>query len=82
VPPFLTLALYGRERSALRPYRFTPGEKAPGTYWLGGWVGPRASLNGVPLPRIEPQFLGRPARSPSLYRLRYRYINSEATGQL
>jgi hypothetical protein len=30
--------------SASRPVRFTPREKAPGTRWIGGWVGPRACL--------------------------------------
>jgi hypothetical protein len=23
---------------------FTPRERAPGTNWIGGWVGPRAGL--------------------------------------
>jgi hypothetical protein len=22
-----------------------PGERAPGTHWIGGWVGPRVSLD-------------------------------------
>jgi hypothetical protein len=35
-PPFLTSALDGGERSASRPYRFIPGERTPGTYWIGG----------------------------------------------
>jgi hypothetical protein len=39
---FLTLALYGDEWSLSRPGRFTPG-----THWIGGWVGPRASLNDM-----------------------------------
>jgi hypothetical protein len=26
--------------------RFTPGERAPGTHCAGGWVGPRAGLDG------------------------------------
>jgi hypothetical protein len=30
----LTSALAVGEWSAWRPYRFTPGEKAPGTHWL------------------------------------------------
>jgi hypothetical protein len=40
-------------------------------------VGPRAGLEAMekrkilPLPRLELRPLGRPARSPSLYRLRY-----------
>ncbi|PNF15375.1 hypothetical protein B7P43_G00968 [Cryptotermes secundus] len=36
---FLTSALAGGERSASRPGRFTPGERAPGTHWIGGWAG-------------------------------------------
>jgi hypothetical protein len=26
---------------------FTPRERAPGIYWIGGWVGPRAGLDDV-----------------------------------
>jgi hypothetical protein len=59
---FLTSVLDGSEWSALRPSRFTPGEKAPGTQWIGGWVGPIASLEALakrkkylPLPEIEPR---------------------------
>jgi hypothetical protein len=44
-PRILVLALDGGERSALRSGRFTPKEKAPGTYWIGGWVGPRTVLD-------------------------------------
>jgi hypothetical protein len=40
----LTLAQVGGEWSASRPGRFTPGEKAPGTHWTGGRVGPTTSL--------------------------------------
>jgi hypothetical protein len=46
-PPFLTSALDGGEWSALRPYRFTHGESAPCTHWIGGWVGPGAGLESV-----------------------------------
>jgi hypothetical protein len=35
------------EWSASRPGRFTPGERAPGTHWIGNWVGPRASLHSM-----------------------------------
>ena len=28
------------------PGRLTPGKKKPGTYCIGGWVGPRAGLDG------------------------------------
>jgi hypothetical protein len=30
------------ELSASRPDRFTPKERAPGTHWIGGWVGPQS----------------------------------------
>jgi hypothetical protein len=46
-PPFLTLALVGGQWSALRPCLFTPGEIAPGTHWIGGWLGLRAGLDAV-----------------------------------
>jgi hypothetical protein len=75
---FLTSALVGGEWSASRPCRFTPGERAPGTHWIGGWVGPRTYLDDVEkrkfltLSGLELRPLGRPARSQSLYRLRYR----------
>jgi hypothetical protein len=44
---FLTSALAGGEWAASRTGRFTPGERAPGTYWIGGGVSPRASLDDV-----------------------------------
>jgi hypothetical protein len=44
---FLISALVGGEWSASRPGHFTPGEKAPGTHYIGGWVGPRAGLDNV-----------------------------------
>jgi hypothetical protein len=54
---FLTSALDGGEWSASRPGRFTPRERALGTHWMGGWVGPRAVLDMVkrkiPSPRQE-----------------------------
>jgi hypothetical protein len=58
--------------------RFSPGERIPGTHCTGGWVGLRAGLDTEaggkilsPLPGIEPQSLGRPARSQTLYWLSY-----------
>jgi hypothetical protein len=69
---FFTSALVGGEWSALRPRRFTPG-----THWIGGWVDPRAGLDDVEkrklltLTELELWPLGRPARSQSLYGLRY-----------
>jgi hypothetical protein len=54
----LTSALDGGEWSASRHGRFTPRETAPGTHWIGGWMGPRAVLDAVvrrkiPNPRRE-----------------------------
>jgi hypothetical protein len=42
----LTSTLVG-EWSISCPGHFTPGERAPGTQWIGGEVGPRASLDDV-----------------------------------
>jgi hypothetical protein len=79
----LTRALDGSEWSALRPGRFTPRERAPGTHCTGGWVGPRAVLDTVvkrKIPtRIEPYNPDRPTRSPALYRLSY-HGSSDKTG--
>jgi hypothetical protein len=44
---FLTSALVGGEWSPSRPSRFTPKERVPGTHRIGGWVGPRASLDDM-----------------------------------
>jgi hypothetical protein len=69
---FLTSAQVGGEWSASRPCRFTPGERAPGTHWIGGWVDPRAGLDDLEkrkfltLRGLELRPLGRPARSQSL----------------
>jgi hypothetical protein len=74
---FLTSALVAGEWSVSRMGRFTPGESAPGTHWIGGWVDPSAGLDDVEkrklltLPGLELRSLGRRARYQSLYRLRY-----------
>jgi hypothetical protein len=44
---FLTSELAGGEWSDSRLCRFTPGERAPDTHFIGGWVDPRAGLNEV-----------------------------------
>jgi hypothetical protein len=54
----LTSALDGGEWSASHLGRFTPRERAPGTHWIGGWVGPRAILDAAvkrktPSPRVR-----------------------------
>jgi hypothetical protein len=52
------------------------GERDPGTHWIGGSVGPRASLDDsektfLTLPGVEFRSLGHRTHSQSLYRLRY-----------
>jgi hypothetical protein len=52
-----------------------PGERAPGTHWIGGWVDPRAGSDDMEKGRFL-TLLGlelrplSPAHSQSLYRLR------------
>jgi hypothetical protein len=43
----LDLSTDGGGWSDSRPFRFTLGERAPCTHWIGGCVGPRAGLNDV-----------------------------------
>jgi hypothetical protein len=44
---FVISTLAGGEWSASSPCRFTLGERASGTRWIGGWVGPIACLDNV-----------------------------------
>jgi hypothetical protein len=44
---FLTSAVVGGEWSASRSGRFTLRERAPGTNWIGGSLGPRAGLDDM-----------------------------------
>jgi len=41
------LALDGDEQLASHHGCFTPRERAPGTHWIGGWVGPRMVVDVV-----------------------------------
>jgi hypothetical protein len=55
------------------PFRFTPGERAPGNHWIECWVGPIACLDDVEkrkfltLPGLEHRPLGCPSCSQYLY---------------
>ena len=65
------MALEGVRVQRHAPAALYPRER-PGTYFTGGWVGPRAGLDRCGKSRptgIRSQ--DRPARSQSLYRLRY-----------
>jgi hypothetical protein len=69
---FLTSTLEEGEWSASRPGRaLPPGERAPGTHCIGGWVGPRAGLDaevrGKILCLCQGSNHGRPVRSQTLY---------------
>jgi len=49
-----------------------PPLKRPGTHFTGGWLGPRAYLDGCGKSRSYWDLIpDRPARSESLYLLRY-----------
>jgi hypothetical protein len=67
----LTLTLDGGEWSASRPSRFTPRDRAPGTHWIGSWVGRRAGLDAVVKRKIlslsQDSNSNHPARVPALY---------------
>ena len=67
----MTTALEGGEGTASRPGALYPRER-PSTQFTGGWVGPRAGLNRcVKCRPTGIRYPDRPARSQSLYRLRY-----------
>jgi hypothetical protein len=51
-PPFLTSTLDGGELSASRPGHFNLRERAFITHWIGGWVGPRDTLDAVEMRKI------------------------------
>jgi hypothetical protein len=51
----LTSALIGGEWSTSRLGRFTPGERASSTQWIGGWMGPRTGLDDMEKLKLLPQ---------------------------
>jgi hypothetical protein len=44
-PRIFTSTLNAGEWSASHPGHFTPGERAPGNHWIGGWMGPGTGLD-------------------------------------
>jgi hypothetical protein len=70
-----TSALDGGEWSASRPGRFTSRERAPGTHWIGGWVGSRAVVKRkIPSPRRESN-----PRTPIVQPVAQRYTDCATT---
>jgi hypothetical protein len=61
----LTSALDGGEWSASHPDSFTLRERAPGTHWKRGCVGPRAGLDAVVKRKIPSSWRDSNPRSPS-----------------
>jgi hypothetical protein len=60
--------------AALSPPHHRGGRRSPGAHWIGGWVGPRVSLDTMEKRKIlycHELNLGRPARSPLLHWLSY-----------
>jgi hypothetical protein len=71
----LTAALDGDEWSASCPGRFTPRERALGTHWIGGWVGPRDVLDAVVKRKIpSPRRESKP-RTPIVQSVAQRYTD-------
>jgi hypothetical protein len=64
---FLTSAPIGGEWSASRPYRFTSGERAPATHWIGAGLDNVEKRKFLALSGLELRPLDHPARSQSLY---------------
>jgi hypothetical protein len=62
------------------PAALYPGERTPGTHWIGHWVGPRAGLDAGTIRKILCPCRGsnpnRPARSQTLYCLSYSGSNT------
>jgi hypothetical protein len=71
--------------TSFKPLPLYPRGKSPRYHWIGGWVDPRAGLDDVKkrkfltLPGLELLTLSRPARSQSLFRLRYPGSTSDGT---
>jgi hypothetical protein len=63
------------ERSASRPGRFAPRERAPGTDWIGGWVGPRAVLDAVVKKKIPNLRRKSNPRTPIVQPVAQRYTD-------
>jgi hypothetical protein len=87
-PHFLDLGTCWRWVVSFTPVPLYPGESAPGTHWIRGWVGPRTGLDdvekrkfltlpglGTPTPRSLSPY---PVTIPTtLSRLQFKGVNCE-----
>jgi hypothetical protein len=71
----LTSALGGDEWSVSRPGRFTSRERAYGTHWIGGWMGPSAVLDAVVKRKIPSPLRESKPRTPIIQPVAQRYIH-------
>jgi hypothetical protein len=46
------------------PAAYHPGKEAPGTHWIGSWVGPRAGLDAVVKRKIPSSWQESKHRTP------------------
>jgi hypothetical protein len=73
VPRILDLCTRWRWVVSFTPGCFTPSKRTPGTHWIGGWVGSRASLDAVVKRKIPDPYRDlipdHPALSPSVFGL-------------
>jgi hypothetical protein len=76
----LTSALDGGEWSASRPGCITSTEGAPGTHWIGGWVGPRVVLDAVVKRKIPSLLRESNPRTPIVQRYHGSHFRAMAMG--
>jgi hypothetical protein len=60
---------------ASRSGRFTLRERAPGTHWIGGWVGPIAVLDAVVKKKISSSRRESKPRTPIVQPVAQRYTD-------
>jgi hypothetical protein len=71
----LTSALDGGEWSTSCPGCFTPRERASGTHWIGGWVGPRVILDAVAKRKIPSPHEELNSRTPIIQPISQHYTD-------
>jgi hypothetical protein len=70
-----TSALDGGEWSDSRPGRLPPKKRAPGTNWIGGWIGSRAVLDAVVKRKIPSPRRDSNPRTPIVQPVAQRYTD-------